>query len=168
MNFFKNLEKTIKLFFYKYSTFILSIFSYLIYFLSLEKCLDGEELCGNNMKWIYTKVFEIILSCEIVAFLIIKILFYKSSKLHFLHLILIFYLLYLYSHGFYFFNHGKYNMILFLVLLFLNLIIILLFKAIIYVFRIKNKIDRVLKLFIIFFFFSFIIINSLILIVMNG
>ena len=36
----------IKDFLYKYSTYNLFIISYYIYFLSLEPCYEGEELCG--------------------------------------------------------------------------------------------------------------------------
>jgi hypothetical protein len=56
----------------------------------LEKCFDGEEICGNNMKWIYKKVFELILSCEIISFLLATIIFNHSSKLHLIHLFVIF------------------------------------------------------------------------------
>jgi hypothetical protein len=38
----------IKDFLYKYSTYNLFIISYYIYFLSLEPCYEGEELCGNK------------------------------------------------------------------------------------------------------------------------
>ena len=73
----KRLNKKLILFFNQYSAIIIYIISYSVYFLSLEKCLDGEEICGNNMKWIYTKVFQIIISAEIIVFLLIRILFYK-------------------------------------------------------------------------------------------
>ena len=38
----------IKLFIHEYSTLVLFLISYIIYYLSLEPCLDGEEICGNN------------------------------------------------------------------------------------------------------------------------
>ena len=146
------IKKYIKLFFNKSPTFILYITSYNIYYLSLEKCFDGEELCGNNMKWIYKKLIEIIISCEIIVFLLVRIFFYGSSKLHLIHLFTIFTLLFLYSHNFFFYDHGMYNIIVFIILLFLNFFIILLLKAITFIFKIKNKINIALKLFIIFFF----------------
>ena len=51
LNFFqitKNVKITIKIkhLFYKCSTVVLFIISYYIYFLSLEPCFEGEELCG--------------------------------------------------------------------------------------------------------------------------
>ena len=70
------------------------IISYFIYYLSLESCLDGEEICGNNMKWIYKKLFQLILSSELISFLVIITLYYNASKLHLMHLITIFVLIF--------------------------------------------------------------------------
>ena len=149
------IKLNVKLLVNKYSNILLFIISYIIYFISLEACNEGEELCGNNMKWIYLKITEIIISCEIIVFLLIKIFFNDSSKFHLIHLFLIFILFVFYSHGFAFFNHGMYNIIVFLILLFFNIILILLFKFIIFIFKIKNKVNRILKSFIIFFLFFF-------------
>ena len=80
----------IKKLFYKCSTLILFIISYYIYHLSLEPCFEGEEICGNNMKWIYKKLFQLILSSELISFLVIITLYYNASKLHLMHLITIF------------------------------------------------------------------------------
>ena len=96
-----------------------NLISYFIYYLSLEPCNDGEEICGDNitllleyclknvilfmknvflkflffehsdMKWIYKKLFQIILSYEIEVLAIVQILFFGASKLHFIHLILV-------------------------------------------------------------------------------
>ena len=85
----------VKLKLYKYSTIILFAISYYIYYLSLEPCYKGEDLCGNNMKWIYKKVFQLLLSSEILSLLLVKILCYKSSNLHLIHLLFIFSLFYL-------------------------------------------------------------------------
>ena len=99
MKFFKKRKITIKnakLVLFKYFTFILFVIAYSFYYLSLEKCLDGEELCGNNMKWIYKKVFELIISCELISFLLALIIFNYASKLHLIHLFVIFSLFFLY------------------------------------------------------------------------
>ena len=133
------IKKHVKFLFYKYSNCILYLIAYILYFLSLESCLAGEELCGNNMVWIYKKLVELIFACEIISFLIGKIIFNFSSKLHIFHLIGIFSLFYYYSHDFYFWNHGMYNLIFFLLLLFFNLCFILFFKFIICLFRIQKK-----------------------------
>ena len=149
-------NKNVILFIYKYTTLFLFILAYIIYYLSLEPCLDGEEICGNNMRWIYKKLFQIIISCEIITYIIIRMFFFNSSKFHLIHLIIVFSLFFVYSHGFAFFNHGMYNLIVFLFLLFLNILIILLFKAIIFIFINKNKIYKVVKsfslIFLIFFY----------------
>ena len=79
----------IKDFLYKYSTYNLFIISYYIYFLSLEPCYEGEELCGNNMKWIYKKVFQIIIASELISVLFVKILLKRLSSLNLIHLILV-------------------------------------------------------------------------------
>ena len=125
---FKKYEKIIKiiikLLFHEYSTAILCLISYFIYYLSLEPCNDGEEVCGDNMKWIYKKLFQIILSCEIEVLAIVQILFFGASKLHFIHLILVLGIFLFHSHGFAFFNHGMYNFISFFIILCLNLFII--------------------------------------------
>ena len=143
----------IEFFFHKYSIFCLFIIAYFLYYLSLEKCLYGEELCGNNMKWIYKKLFELIISCELISFLLATIIFNYSSKLHLIHLIATFVLFYIYSHDFFFFDHGMFNFIFFIILFFLNLLIILLFKFLICLFRLKDNII-INKLFLIFLFSS--------------
>ena len=50
----KIIKKAVEIFLYKYSDGFLYIIAYLLYYLSLESCLKGEELCGNNMAWIKT------------------------------------------------------------------------------------------------------------------
>ena len=122
------------LFLYKYCTYILFLIAYILYYLSLERCLDGEELCGNNMKWIYTKVGELILSCELISYLILKMTFNYISKLHLIHLFSFLALFYFYSHDFFFYDHGMYNFIFFVLLFVINVFLILLFKFLISLF----------------------------------
>ena len=145
------IKKNVKFFLYKYFNFILFLIAYAFYFLSLEPCFEGEELCGNNMKWIYKKLVELILSCEFISFLIGKIIFKYSSKLHIIHLVLIFSLFTYNNHDFAFWNHGMYNLILFLLLLFFNLCIIF-FKFAICLYKIQKKIYIIHKLTIISLF----------------
>ena len=159
MRFFSKREIIIKsslfknvLFLYKYWTFIIFLIAYILYYLSLEKCIDGEELCGNNMKWIYKKLRELIISCELISFLFLLIVFNYSSKLHLIHIFVIFSLFYLYSHDLYFFDHGMYNFIFFVLLLIINVFLILSFKVLISLFQIENKII-INKLFLIILLF---------------
>ena len=116
--------KNVKIFLSKIITITLFVIAYVLYYLSLEKCFDGEELCGNNMKWIYTKLFELILSCELISFLFGIIIFNYASKRHLIHLFATFLLFYHYSHGFYFYDHGMYNFIFFVLLFIVHIFII--------------------------------------------
>ena len=141
------------LFIYKYWAFIIFLIAYILYYLSLERCLDGEELCGNNMKWIYKKLRELIISCELISFLFLSIVFNYSSKLHLIHILIIFALFFLYSHELYFYDHGMYNFVFFVLLFIVNVFIILLFKFLISLFQIENK-TIISKLFLILFYYS--------------
>ena len=58
-------KKNVEYFISKYFDIFLYLIAYIFYFLSLERCLEGEEICGNNMIWIYKKLVELIISCEI-------------------------------------------------------------------------------------------------------
>ena len=142
-------KKKIKLFINNYSAGFIYAISYIIYLFSLEGCFKGDDICGNNMKWIYIKLTQIIISSEIIVYLIVRILFYKSPKIHLIHLVIVFWLFYQYSHNYYFYDHGMYNIIVFIFVLIINLFVLLLLKTIIIIFKIKNKINIVLKLFII-------------------
>ena len=151
------IKKKFKLYFYKYSISVLYIISYYIYYLSLERCLDGEEICGNNMKWIYTKVVELVIASELISVLFALMIFNVSTKFHLVHLIVVFVLFYYYSHDFYFFNHGMYNIIVFILFFSLNLIIILFLKLLIYLFNLKNKliINKIILIIILFIIYNF-------------
>ena len=142
-------KKKIKLFINNYSAGFIYAISYIIYLFSLEGCFKGDDICGNNMKWIYIKLTQIIISSEIIVYLIVRILFYKSPKIHLIHLVIVFLLFYQYSHNYYFYDHGMYNIIVFIFVLIINLFVLLLLKTIIIIFKIKNKINIVLKIFII-------------------
>ena len=146
-------KKNVEYFIFTYFDIFLYLIAYIFYYLSLEKCLEGEELCGNNMTWIYKKLVELIISCEIISFLVGKIIFNYSSKLHLMHLFVIFSLFILYSHDFFFWNHGMYNLIFFVLLFFLNICIILFFKFIICLIRNNKKIISLIN-YLLYAFFS--------------
>jgi len=124
------INKKCKLILKRCSSFIIFILSYSLYFFSLEPCVIGDDICGNNMKWIYKKLTQLVISSEIISLLVIKILFYDLSKLHLIHILIIFSIFYKYSNDFFFYNHGMYNLIVFLSILFLNIFAILFFKLI--------------------------------------
>jgi hypothetical protein len=69
--------------------FILFSLSYYLFFLSLEKCFEGEDLCCTKLKWIERKVIEEILSCLLITISLAIIIKKKLSKLHLIHLIIL-------------------------------------------------------------------------------
>ena len=48
---------------------LLFIASYYFYYLSLEKCLDGEDVCCKRWKWIFRKIKQLIISIILLIFL---------------------------------------------------------------------------------------------------
>ena len=112
---------------------VLFILSYYLFFLSLEKCYDGESICCRKFRWMKKKV---IISCILLIISLELILLKKSTKFHLIHFIIFFILFYYYSHGIDFDDHGYYNIKYFFVILILLNIIIYLF---IWLLSIKNK-----------------------------
>ena len=126
--------------------FILFSLSYYLFFLSLEKCFEGEDLCCTKLKWIERKVIEEILSCLLITISLAIIIKKKLSKLHLIHLIIVFLSFYTYSHGNVFEDHGYYNIKYFLIII---LPICGLLLIINFLLSIKNKKVS----FLLFFFF---------------
>ena len=60
--------------FFNLIAFLLFTISYYFYFLSLEKCLKGQEVCSTNWDWIKLKIKQFIISAILVIFLIILII----------------------------------------------------------------------------------------------
>ena len=106
----------------------LFLISYFLYYLSLEKCLDGEDGCCIRIKWITKKIIELIISCLLISFLLQLIILNQISKLHLLHLIIVFFYFHNYSHGLVFSDHGYFNFICFISLLISILILLSIFK----------------------------------------
>ena len=100
-----------------------------------------EKNYVDNMKWIYKKVFQIIIASELISVLFVKILLKRLSSLNLIHLILVLSLFYIYSNDYFFYNHGMYNLIVFIIIVIINIFIILAFKTIIFLYKIKNKIN---------------------------
>ena len=87
------------------------IFSYFLFYLSLEKCLDGTAECCRKEFWIKMKITEEIISCLIIS-LLIELIFYKIiSKFHLIHFFIVFLYFYKYSHGMDFDDHGYFNIV---------------------------------------------------------
>ena len=92
---------------------------YLLYFLSLEKCTEGTEKCAIKYGWIHKKVKEEIISCIFLVITIQLMICKIISKKHLIHVLFIFILLFLYSHGMEFYDHGYFNLFYFFVFLFI-------------------------------------------------
>ena len=140
-------------------TLFLFIIVYLYYYLSLEACSKGEEICSVLFKWQTTKIYQELKSCFLFVF-ILEIAFYKMiAKLHLIHFVLVFFLFYIYSHGTTFNDHGYFNFIFFFIIATLIIILFIPFNILLYILRKKRKIffliSYVLSLMVIFYFFLY-------------
>lgn len=117
---------------------IISLFfiSYFFFFLSLEKCFKGEDICCIDYKWMKKKVKEEVISSVITIILLELMLLKKISKFHLLHLIIVYTLFYSYSNGIKFDDHGFYNIKYFLVIIITSFIFLLISN---FIFFSKNK-----------------------------
>ena len=99
--------------------FIIALFilSYYLFFLSLEKCFDGEAICCMKFKWMKKKVIQELFSCFLSIILLELIIIKKISWFHSIHFTFVFIFFYSYSHGIYFDDHGLYNIKYFFVIL---------------------------------------------------
>ena len=118
---------------FKYVINIISLiffcFSYYLYYISLEKCFSGIDICGRDIRWIFRKVFQIVVSCFIFSIMLFFIYFKIISKLHIFHVLICFYIFYSLSHGYSFEDHGLLNFIGFLSIISLIIIIGLILKG---------------------------------------
>ena len=135
------------------------IFSYLLYYSSLEKCLDGFDICAKKVRWIIFKLIESIISYAITAILLELVILKIISKYHLIHLFVIYNYFYYYSHGLDFDNHGYFNFLGFITIVPLILLSLFPFTVLIILYK-KNKtyiakyIGVILLTIIYYFFFS--------------
>ena len=101
------------------------IIMYLLYLRSLEGCYEGEDICSKKNVWIVIKIIEEITSCIILS-IVLQLIFFskKLSKLHLLHMIIVFQLLYVYNHELVFEKHGYFNFIFYFIFLSILIFII--------------------------------------------
>ena len=119
--------------------FALFLISYFLYYLSLEKCFEGPDGCSKKEQWIKKKLIEELISCLIIA-LLFQFMFYKIiSKIHLIHLILVFIAFYKYSHGLDFDDHGYFNALGFIAVVFIILICCLPLNGVIFFNKKKSK-----------------------------
>ena len=151
----KSLIIFIRLFF-KWISPLLFVISYYFYYLSLEKCFDGDDECSLKLKWIKLKVTQYIISVLLIVFLFSLIFFNIISKLHLIHFTVTFIFFYRFSHSVYFNDHGAFNLIGLFVVLFISLIFLLILKLIFAILKIKYKYKLTLVVILILFYNSLI------------
>ena len=148
------------------NTIIILIFliSYYLYYLSLEKCNEGEDKCCQKLKWIKKKVIQEFLSCILITILL-ELIFYKIiSPFHLIHLIIVLFFFYKYSHGYVFHDHGYFNFIGFIGVCAIIIIFFLPLNLLIYFIKERNKkllLSLLLTTIIFLFIYRFFISNYL-------
>ena len=163
----KNIVKYFEIIFIKNIHLLAFFISYFLYYLSLEGCHYGEEVCTKKIFWMLTKIGEEIISCIIMEIMIQLIIFKIISKKHLFHIIIIISILFFYSHGLDFPDHGYFNFLYFFIILSIFSIILLPFDIMIYCIK-NKKISKniifiyiiIIAIIIIFNYFYFIVIHS--------
>ena len=133
--------------------FSLFALSYYFYFLSLEKCFEGDDVCCKKLDWIKLKIVQLILSIIIILILLILIVYKILSRLHLLHFIFIFICFYRFSHSFYFNDHGAFNLIGLVVIILLFILSFIIIKLIFAIFKNKYK-YKLISIIILLFLFN--------------
>ena len=158
-----HLYELIKSIFYQLIKFSFILFNicYYLYYLSLERCMKGMTICCKNNKWIQLKLIEAICSAFILSFLIELMIFGKISKLHLIHVIFMFLIFYIYSHGMEFYDHGLFNILGYFSIVFFIILFLIPFNILIYLKKSNNKYLSVYIILLIIGSFSFFNISLL-------
>ena len=138
----KNLISAKKVNKYLNKIIILFLFflNYYLYYLSLEKCLEGFDICGQKYIWILKKLSQAVISYFISTILFELMIINKVSKYHLVHFIIIYSYFYYYSHGLDFDDHGYFNFLGGITIVFILLLALLPFNQLVYLIKKKNKI----------------------------
>ena len=126
--------------------------SYILYFLSLKGCYEGEDVCTLDELWMISRVTELIISVIINVVMFSLIIYNKVSALNLIHFILIFIFFYKYSHETLFEDHGYYNFVCFFSLLWIFILLELIVHGIIVFVKSKYRYFIVLVIFTIIIF----------------
>ena len=138
-----------------YSFNFIFIIIYYLYYLSLEKCFDGESECSRKINWIKKKINEGLL-CTFFLLFFCELMIHKIiSKLHLIHMIIIFFYFYTYSHGLEFDDHGFFNFLGIITALIIGIIGFLPFNFLVIIIKSKNKL--ILFIYLLFLIFSLIV-----------
>ena len=119
--------------------FLISI-NYCLYYLSLEKCLEGFDICGGKSDWILKKLTQAVISYLISTLLFELMILNKVSKYHLFHIIIIYSYFYYYSHGLDFDDHGYFNFLGGITIIFLLLLSLMPVNGFIFLIKKNNKI----------------------------
>lgn len=92
----KNFIRKNKKFIRNFIIFIIFGLTYLLYFLSLESCFEGEGPCSIRVKWIKTKIKQELISCILLAIIVQLIIVKKISKYHLIHILLVFFFFFIF------------------------------------------------------------------------
>ena len=140
----KYYKEKLKKLFKKTPLFIAFLLVYLLYFLSLEGCYEGEGICTTQIDWIFLKVKEEVISCFIMSILLQLIFFKIIPKIHSIHFIIVFIFFFNYSHGMTFDDHGYFNFIFYFIIIGVIIFILFPFDLLIYNFKGKKRIIIIL------------------------
>ena len=119
--------------------FFLFFLNYYLYYLSLEKCLEGFDICGEKSDWILKKLTQAVISYFILTLLLELMILNKASKYHLFHLIIIYSFFYYYRHGLDFHDHGYFNFLGGITIISILLLALLPFKGFVFLIKKKNK-----------------------------
>ena len=147
---------------FSHATYVFFPLSYILYYLSLEKCMKGIFECGKNYNWIYKKIFQVFFSSIIIAILVELMILKLITKKHLIHVFIFLSFFFIYSHGQEFYDHGLFNFLGFVLIVIITLILIFPFKILIYLVKNRNKklLFIYLSFLIFLFFFNIYLINS--------
>jgi hypothetical protein len=104
--------------------YMLFFLSYFLYYLALERCMQGIFLCGKKIEWINRKLTQAILSSVIIGILLELMILRLITKLHLIHVFIFQYISYNYSHGQDFYDHGLYNFLGNIIIVFIMMIVL--------------------------------------------
>ena len=133
---------------------LIFLLMYLLFFLSLEKCTEGAEICSVKFGWIRKKLKEEIFSAILLEIIIQLMICKIISRKHLIHIIFIFIVLFLFNHGLEFYNHGYFNFLYYCILL---LILTLVLIPLDFMFFYKDKKNILIIFFSLYIFIIFFI-----------
>ena len=134
------------------SIIFLFLLSYYFFFLSLERCYEGEATCCRKHKWMRKKLIEELISILLTIILLELMLVKKISKVHIIHFLFAYSIFYSYSNGIDFDDHGYYNIKYFFIIIIFSLILLIFLN---FLLTKKKKIVIIIALSIILFINSF-------------